>query len=101
MDADDGIGGVVLSAEKFLKLGGFDFLLPYIEMCDEIVGDVLPFPRPFQERAHFLFAVVELLDEIEVGPKTAPLAGELLAFSPLGPDVGFREFLIELVNGFF
>ena len=91
VDADDGIRGVMLSAEKLLQLRRFDFLLPLVEVRNEIVADALALLGPLDERRDLFVADVQLVDEIEVGLKTATLARELLAFGRICPDVRVCE----------
>lgn len=81
----------MLAAEQFLKLGRLDFLLPLVEVRGELVGDVLAFVGPVDERRDLFLTVVELFDELEIRRQAATVAGELLALGGIGPDLGVRE----------
>jgi hypothetical protein len=99
VDAHDGVRGVVLSREELLDLGLLDLLLPAVEVGGEILGDVLPVPRPLHEGADLLFAVPELSDEVELLLKVASLAGQLLAPGGVRPDVRVGELLLYFGEG--
>ena len=81
----------MLSAEKLLQLRRFDFLLPLVEVRNEIVADALALLGPLDERRDLFVADVQLVDEIEVGLQTATLARELFAFGRICPDVRVCE----------
>jgi hypothetical protein len=91
VDADDRVRRVVLATEEFLKLGRLDFLLPLVEVRGEIVGDVLAFVGPVDERRDLFLTVAELFDELEIRRQTATVAGELFAPGGIGPNLGVRE----------
>jgi len=91
VDAHDRVRGIVLSTEEFLQLRRFDFFLPFIEMGNEIVPDVLTLFGPVDEGDDLLLAAVQLFDELEVRGQTATLPRELFTFGGIGPNVGVGE----------
>jgi hypothetical protein len=93
VDAHDGAGLIVLSREQLLELRLFDFPLPLVEMAFQILLDSFSLPRPFDERARLLFAMAELVDDVDLGLQMAPLAGELLPFRRVRPQARVGELL--------
>jgi len=70
-------------------------------MRGQILGHVLAFASPLDEGADFLLLIVQGLNEIELRLEAAPFTRQLLALGRVRPDVGRREFLLELLERFF
>ena len=94
MDAHDGVRLVVLSREELLDLRLLDFPFPLVQMGLEVALDALPFPGPLDEGFGLLFAVPELLNDVDLPLEMAPLAGEFLAFRRIRPDGRVCQLLL-------
>ena len=100
MNAHDGVRQVVLAREELLDFRLLDLPPPLVQMGLEVAFDALPFTGPLDEGAGLVLAMLELLDDVDLPPQMAPLAGELLAFRRIRPDPGVGELLLYFGEGF-